>query len=183
MNEATKTTLFNVGAILGKLGVEERQEVAELGCGNNGLFIFSLARLVGKEGRVYAIDILKSSLEEIKKEATNRNMPQITTIWSNLEIFKATKIENGKIDRALLVNVLHQSDKRPEIIREAIRMLKRKGRLLIIEWKSEDLPLGPRPERRVKIEALKAAAPKLGLDLTEEFDAGPFHYGLIFIKL
>jgi ubiquinone/menaquinone biosynthesis C-methylase UbiE len=183
MPEIKKTALFDISAILSKMGLEERQQVAELGCGNFGFFVFPLARLVGRQGKVYAVDILKSTLEEITREAKKENLPQVIPVWSNLEIFKAAKIETSSLDGALLVNILHQSEKKIEILREAIRLLKRGGKLLIVEWKNVDLPLGPSPEKRVKIESLKAAIPKIGLDLKEEFEAGPYHYGLILIKL
>jgi ubiquinone/menaquinone biosynthesis C-methylase UbiE len=165
------------------MDIGERQQVAELGCGNFGFFAFPLARLVGRQGKVYAVDILKSTLEEIKKEAVKDNLPQIIPIWSNLEIFKATNIETNSLDNAFLINTLHQSDKKIEILREAIRLLKRGGKLLIIEWKSIDSPLGPAAEKRVKIESLKNVTAKIGLDIKEEFEAGPYHYGLILIKL
>ncbi|MFA7087909.1 MAG: methyltransferase domain-containing protein [Patescibacteria group bacterium] len=183
MPEIKKTALFNIQMILDKLGVNEKQQTAELGCGNFGFFVFPLARLVGKQGRVYAVDILKTTLEEIKKEATKENLPQIITVWSNLEMFKATKIETNSLDNALLVNVLNQSEKRAEILRESVRLLKRGGKLLIVEWKNSDSPLGPSPEKRVKLDSLKNASFKLGLDISNEFEAGPYHYGLILTKL
>lgn len=183
MLEIKKTALFDITAILNKISVEEKQKVAELGCGNFGFFTFPLARLVGRSGKVFAVDLLKSTLSEIKDRSTKENLPQIVPIWSNLEIFKGTQIEANSLDSALLINVLHQSDKRAEIIREATRMLKRGGKLLIVEWSSADSPLGPPPERRLKKESLKTASYKLGLDLKEEFIAGPFHYGLVLIKL
>ncbi|QQG52403.1 MAG: methyltransferase domain-containing protein [Candidatus Falkowbacteria bacterium] len=183
MLEIKKTALFDITAILNKISIGERQKVAELGCGNFGFFTFPLARLVGRSGKVYAVDILKSTLTEIKDRAAKENLPQIIPVWSNLEIFKATKIETESLDGALLVNVLHQSDKRAEIIREAYRMLKRSGRLMIVEWNSADSPLGPKPEKRLKLESLKLAAKKLGFDIQEEFSAGPYHYGLLLIKL
>ncbi|MFA5184537.1 MAG: methyltransferase domain-containing protein [Patescibacteria group bacterium] len=183
MPEIQKTALFDIAKILSKIGIEERQQVAELGCGNFGFFVFPLARLVGRYGRVYAVDILKSTLAEITKEAKKANLPQITPVWSNLEIFKATNIPISSLDSALLVNVINQSEKRLEIIREAIRLLKRGGRLLIVEWKNIDIPFGPSPERRVRLDSLKTAAPKIGLGIKEEFEAGPYHYGLILTKL
>lgn len=183
MPEITKSALFDINDILSKIGIDEKQQVAELGCGNFGFFVFPLARLVGRQGKVYAVDILKPTLEEISKEAKKNNLPQIIPVWSNLEVFKAANIETSSLDSALLVNVLHQSEKKIEILREAIRLLKRGGKLLIIEWKNEDLPLGPAPEKRVKLESLKSAAPKIGLNIAEEFEAGPYHYGLILIKL
>jgi len=183
MNGIKTSRLFDIPVILGKMGIEERQQVAELGCGNFGFFVFPLAKLVGRQGRVYAVDIIKSTLEDIKRTALKENLPQVTTVWSNLEIFKATQIETDSLDDALLINVLHQSDKRLEIIRESIRLLKRGGKLLIIDWKGSDLPLGPEPKRRVKLDSLKSAAPKVGLQIKEEFEAGPYHYGLILSKI
>jgi len=183
MPEINKTTLFDIKSILSRLGIAAQQHVAELGCGNFGFFVFPLARLVGRQGKVYAVDILKSTLAEIEREAKKNNLPQVAPVWSDLEIFKATKIETSSLDSALLVNIMHQSEKKVEILREAVRLLKRGGKLLIVEWKNIDLPFGPDPERRVKLESLKAAVPKIGLQVKEEFEAGPYHYGLILTKL
>ncbi len=178
-----KTALFDIDSILRKITVEEGQKVAELGCGNFGFFVWPLAKLVGRRGLVYAVDVLKSTLEEIKHQTLKENLPQVKTVWSNLEIFKATAIETSSLDCALLVNILYQSEKKIEILREAIRLLKRGGKLLIVEWENTDSPLGPSLDKRVKIDSLKTAAPKIGLDIKEEFVAGPFHYGLVLIKL
>jgi len=183
MLEIKKSALFDIANILGKMSIAERQHVAELGCGNFGFFVFPLARLVGKQGRVYAVDIIKETLEEIRSRSTKNNLPQVETIWSNLEIFKATKIETNSLDSALIVNVLHQSTKKSEILREATRLLKRGGKLLVIEWKNSDIPFGPAPEQRVSLENLKSTVLKLGLSISEEFPAGPYHYGLILNKL
>lgn len=183
MLEAKKTGLFDIKAILDKMCLEEKQHIAELGCGNFGFFVFPLAKLIGRQGKVYAVDILKPTLEEIKKRANQENLPQVETVWSNLEVFKATKIETNSLDAALIVNTLHQSEKKIEILRESIRLLKRGGKLLIVEWKPTASPFGPPIEKRVKIESIKAAAPKVGLNIQDEFEAGPYHYGLILIKL
>lgn len=183
MSENKRTALFDIESILRKITIEEGQKVAELGCGNFGFFVWPMAKMVGRNGLVYAVDILKSTLEEIKRQALKENSPQIKTVWSNLEIFKATNIETSSLDCALLVNVLYQSDKKTEIIREAIRLLKRNGKLLIVEWENTDSPLGPKSEKRVKLDSLKFAAPKLGLDIKEIFVAGPYHYGIVLTKL
>ncbi|MCX6797953.1 MAG: class I SAM-dependent methyltransferase [Candidatus Falkowbacteria bacterium] len=179
----TNKPLIDIEFILKKVGIQENDKVAELGCGSFGYFVYPLARLVGKNGRVYAVDILKSSLEGIKRKAIQENLRQIETIWSNLEIFKATKIEGAVLDVVFLINILNQSDKKAEIIREAVRLLKRNAKLVIIEWKSGQLPFGPTPEKRLKIDSIKSASLQLGLTLSEEFTAGEYHYGLIFKKI
>lgn len=183
MSSPNKTILFDINFILNKIAITEGQRVAELGCGNFGYFVFPVAKLVGPRGRVFAIDILKNTLEDIKKRALQENLQQIKTVWSNLEIFKGAKIESASLDQALLINILHQSDKKIEILREASRMLKNGSRLLIVEWKNSASPFGPKTEKRVSKESLKEAASRLGLNLDTEFEAGPYHYGLIFHKL
>jgi len=177
------SALLDVNFILSKAQISENTKVADLGCGASGFFIFPLAKLVGKRGKVYAVDILKTILETIDKRIKQENLENIKTVWSNLEIFNATKIESGSLDVILLVNTLYQSHKRPEILREAVRLLKKGGLLLVVEWKNIATPLGPPAEERVKADLLKAGAQKLGLKIEDEFDAGQYHYGIVFTKL
>ncbi len=174
--------LIDVNLVFNKTQVEEKMKVADLGCGSSGHFVFPAARLVGKKGVVYAVDILRTSLETINKRAHAENLANIKTIWSNLEIFGATKIEAGSLDVALLINTLYQSHKRAEIVRESIRLLKKNGKLVIVEWKNIAAPFGPPTEERVKKDLIDSAAKKLGLQTEDEFEAGPYHYGLIYIK-
>ncbi len=175
--------LLDVNIILSKAGVGEKMKVADLGCGASGHFIFPAASMVGDRGVVYAVDILKTVLETINRKIKQDNINNIKTVWSNLEIFGATKIESGSLDIAFLIDTLYQSHKRVEILRETMRLLKRAGKIILVEWKNIALPFGPPSEERVKIDLIKVGSQKLGLKLEEEFFAGQYHYGLIFIKL
>ena len=176
-------TLLDINRILEKASVTENMTLADLGCGSSGYFVFNCAKLVGKEGNIYAVDVVKQSLKNIDLRARQENIENIKTIWSDLEIFGAAKIEANSLDVAFLVNTLYQSKKRAEVLRESIRMLKKDGKLVVIEWKDISSPFGPDVEIRVKKEPLKIASQKLGLSIENEFEAGPYHYGLIFVKL
>ncbi len=176
-------TLINVNLLFSKAQVEEKMKVADLGCGSSGHFIFTGATLVGRKGIMYGVDILRTALETVSKRARAENLSNVKTVWSNLEIFGATKIEAGSLDVGLLINTLYQSHKRAEILRESIRLLKKNGKLVIVEWKNVAAPFGPPIEERVKKELVDNAVKKLGLKPEEEFEAGPYHYGLVYSKL
>ncbi|MCF7794860.1 class I SAM-dependent methyltransferase [Patescibacteria group bacterium] len=178
-----KRLLLDINSILEEVPIESSQKIADLGCGNFGYFIIAAAKMTGSQGLAYAVDIQKPHLREVQKQAKKENLPQIKTIWTNLEKWKGAKIENNSLDVALLINTLNQSDKRADILRESTRMIKKKGKLLIVEWLNKELPFGPKPEKKVKKDAIIDAAPKLGLKLDKEFSAGEFHYGLLFSKL
>jgi ubiquinone/menaquinone biosynthesis C-methylase UbiE len=175
--------LLDVNYILNKASIEAEEKVADLGCGTAGHYIFSASNLVGERGVVYAVDILKPILENIKKRAEVENIKNIITVWSDLEVFGATKIESSSLDRAFLINTLYQSRKRVEIMRESVRMIKKHGKLLIVEWSSAASSFGPLPKERVKKDLLLEAGKKFGLQMEEEFIAGDYHYGLLFEKL
>jgi ubiquinone/menaquinone biosynthesis C-methylase UbiE len=175
--------LFNTALILDKLDIKEGQKIADLGCGKFEYFIKPIAKMIGDKGVLYAVDIIKDIVEDIKKEAWNNNLKQVKAIWSDLEVYKGTKINSTSIDKALLINVLNQSEKKVEILRESIRLLKTGGTLLVVDWQLTAAPFGPEPHRRVNPDSIKEAAPKLNLELIDEFSAGDFHYALIFNKL
>jgi ubiquinone/menaquinone biosynthesis C-methylase UbiE len=181
--KAENNTLIDLDLILAKANIATDMKVADLGCGPIGHFVFPLSKVVGPGGMVYAVDILKPTLDNIKHRVKQENLQNIETVWSNLESFNATTIDSSSLDRILLINTLYQSNKRVEIIKEAIRMLKTGGTITVVEWKNANIPFGPKIEERVQKESLMKAAPKLGLEEKVEFSAGPYHYGLIFEKI
>lgn len=175
-------TLIDPQVIISKAKIAERMHVADLGCGGTGHFVFPVAKAVGKHGIIYAVDILKNNLINIERRAKQENLAQIRTVWSNLEMFKATKIETASLDVALLINVLYQSDKRAEIVREAIRLTKKSGHVVIVDWNAIATPFGPSVKERLNKENLKKVGERLGLELIEEFPAGEYHFGMLFLK-
>ncbi len=182
-NPKKANSLLDISSVLTQAGLGKGMKVADMGCGATGHFVFPASQIVGAEGKVYAIDVIKATLKNIKHRIKQENRQNIEAIWSNLEIFNATPIESSSLDCTLLINTLYQSNKKVEIIKETIRMLKKGGLLTIVDWKNIDSPFGPPNKERVLKDALIEAAPRLGLKTKKEFSAGDYHYGLIFEKL
>ncbi|MFA6460614.1 MAG: methyltransferase domain-containing protein [Patescibacteria group bacterium] len=182
LNKALKTNLLNIDLILEKAKISEGFKIGDLGCGRGGHFTFLSAEKVGKKGVVYAVDVMKNNLALITKEAKELNLPQITPVWSDIETYGGTKIDKESLDIIFLVNVLHESSKPLDIIKESLRLLKKSGKVVIADWKKISSPIGPELSARLNKETLISAVGKLGLSLEEEFEAGKYHFGLIFIK-
>lgn len=174
--------LLDPGALLGKLGLSSGARVGDFGCGRMGFFTLPAAKAVGKDGMVYAIDILKSSIESVASLAKQHGLINITPVWSNIEVLGATNIPEASLDVVLLVNTLYQSKDHSSIFHEAGRLLKRNGRVLVIEWKPSGSPLGPPPDHRVAPDVAKKAAEGAEFGIQESFEAGQFHYGFVATK-
>jgi len=85
----------------------------------------------------------------------------IKTIWSNLEKYQATKINNDAVDYALLINVLFQNNNHLNILKEAVRITRRGGKILIVDWNEGRFQIGPRPEDKLGISEIMAIAATL----------------------
>jgi len=174
--------LLDPYSIFEQVGLGTGVKMADLGCGAAGHFVIPAAKIVGKEGIVYAVDLLKSVLEAVKSRARLEGVGNIETVWSNLEIYGATDIKEGSLDLVFLANTLFQISKKEEVFREAVRLAKKGGKIAVIEWGLSASPLGPPLDRRLNKDVVRELARVNGLTEVKEFKAGPYHYGLVFSK-
>lgn len=169
---------LNPNKILDELDLREDMTAAEFGCGSGNFTIALAKRLIG--GRVYGLDVQAEALSALQGQARTERLSNIETIHCDLEQKGGSTLPNDFIDLVLIPNVLFQAEDKETIIKEAVRILKIGGHVLIIDWKKESR-LGPKTGR-VFPEQLKEISAKLGLKLKKEFDAGSFHYALLFEK-
>lgn len=177
-----KSELLDANQILGEmLNIKIGHRVADLGAGG-GMFSLQAARLVGDQGEVYAVDIMKNTLSDIESKARMANLYNVKAVWSNIEILGATKIPEASLDFVLLVNVLFQSKATDKMIAEGARLLKSGGKMLVVDWSNTKAGMGPHSDRQIDPNKIKAEAQAANLNLEQQFIAGQYHFGLIFIK-
>jgi len=165
-----------------KAHLDGGMHVADLGCGRTGHIVFTAAMKVGERGIVYAVDVMKDILENIKKRADMENKLEVQTVWSNLERVGSTAIPANSLDVGFIINVLNQSNNREAILEESYRLLKNKARLVILDWSKKGLSFAPPDENYVDFNAVKHWAHEHEFVVQEEFDMGPFHHGLVLFK-
>jgi len=174
--------LVDTQLILTKANITDGMLVGDFGCGIKGHFVFPSAELVGQRGVVYAVDIRRNALENISLHCETEGIRNIKSVWSNLEMFGSTDIPPNSLDVIFLINTLFQSRKHTEMLKESIRLLKKGGRAIIVDWKEGNSGLGPTPEYKVNKNDTKAVMHSLGLEIVEDFNAGKYHFGMIFEK-
>ena len=157
--------------------------VADFGSGN-GYFVIPLAKSVAPDGKVFAIDIQRDMLDVVRAKSKLENLHNIEYIWSDLEQPQGSKLKDDFVDFVLATNILHQSDQKEAIIKEASRILRSTGRFALIEWETGEKAstFGPPNEMRISKEAAINLYANQSFSVQEEFDAGSNHYGIIFVK-
>lgn len=176
------TALIDPYPIFEKIDLKEGQHVADLGCGRTGHFVFSAARRVGSKGIVYAVDVMKDVLENIKGRVRGEGYDNVLPIWSDIECLGKAPIPDKSIDVCFFVNVMFLVKDKISALTEAARMLKQNGTLVIVDWAKNLGTLGPQSDKMVSIQSLTDLASQTGLKIRDTFDAGLYHYCVIFTK-
>lgn len=176
------TALLNPRAILEGVGIAGGMRVADLGCGPNGFFVLEAARLVGEKGKVYGVDVRREVLESVAGKARLAGLRNVETVWSDLEVPFSTNIAPDSLDLTLLIDTLYLTKQRRQVVEEGLRLTRPGGKLLIIDWKLSATPLGPPTAQRVNRDEILALADSLGAVVRGAFEAGPYHWGVVFEK-
>lgn len=178
----TKTSLLVIDEIINKGAISEGSVVADLGCGRSVLFLYSLAKKVGKAGRVYGIDILPEVIESAERDMKHHGLHEVSIIKGDLEKYNDVAIANNAIEIAFLINTINQISDTTSLFNEVSRILKKSGKLIIVDWHKSESPFGPMNSQRVSISQLKKALDVSKFSILDEFEAGPYHYGLVVSK-
>ena len=113
-------------SVLKEVGIKAGFHVLDYGCGPGG-YIVPLAKLVGKSGKIYALDIHPIAIQSVRKIASRKRLANVHTILSNSK----TGLQPDSLDVVLLYDILHDLYNPGEVLEELHRVLKRKGILSV----------------------------------------------------
>lgn len=164
-----------------ELGLSDGQVVADFGAGS-GFYSIAAAKAVAPRGKVYAVDAQRDLLSRLKNEGQRLHVHNIDVLAGDLERLGGSRIREGVCDVVIASNVLFMVSDRKAFLTEAKRVLKKDGRLLLIDWSASFSGMGPHSSHVLyKDDALKLAR-EVGFELNREIHAGAHHYGMIFNK-
>lgn len=175
------TALVDPFKVLERIGICLGWHVADLGCGSLGHFVFPAAQFVGHEGMVYAVDIQKTALSAIQSRAHVHAFTNIRTVWSDVEVPQAVRMASESMDLTLITNVFSLCRDRSGLLQEAARLTKPGGKIVVIDWKKGRGLFGPLEIHRVDSKDIAAYFTD-SLVQTDAFDAGDYHYALVYQK-
>jgi ubiquinone/menaquinone biosynthesis C-methylase UbiE len=96
--------------------------ILDYGCGP-GSYSIAASELVGKLGKVYALDIHPLAIKKVKDLASKRQLENIETIHSDCK----TSLPENSIDMVLLYDVFHELSNPNAVLEELYRILKSGG--------------------------------------------------------
>ena len=147
----------------------------DVGCGD-GFFAIPAARIVGDEGRVYALDSDQEAIVLLRKKALNEKLGNIET---RIGVAEETVFCMECADFVFFSIVLHDFSDPVEVLSNAKIMLKRTGRLVDLDWKKKPMPFGPPLHIRFSEEHATALIEGAGFKIVQEKLVGQFQYLIV----
>ncbi len=178
----TGKELIDPFKVLEAAGIKSAMKIADFGCGTLGHYVFPAAHLVGPDGKVFAVDILKSVLNGIQSRVKLEGVANVETVWGDIEKLNGVKLPDNSLDIGLLINNLFMSKQKDAMMKECVRMVKPGGTFLVIDWKPAGVSFGPDPATRVRPEEAKSLAEAAGLKIRNDIEPGQYHYGFVCTK-
>ncbi|HZU35943.1 MAG TPA: class I SAM-dependent methyltransferase [Gemmataceae bacterium] len=120
--------------LLKALKIKPGAVVADIGAGS-GFFTFRLVRVIGKKGKVLAVDIQPEMLDIIRRRMKARKVTNVEPIQGTIT---DPKLPTDGVDLILMVDVYHEFSQPWEMTRAMVKSLRPGGRLVFVEYRMED---------------------------------------------
>jgi ubiquinone/menaquinone biosynthesis C-methylase UbiE len=142
---------------------------AEFGSGP-GYYTKIIVHYVSK---IYCIDKNDGFLEIARRMVKSKKVSFLN------EDSTKTSIPSKSVDVIILANAFHDMDRIPTA-EEITRIIKTRGRIIVVDWNKIDSDFGPPFELRMSEEDYLRFFK--GFDIYRRFAVGPMHYGMVLAK-
>lgn len=162
LDDDLRTEWQNPELVLDLLGDLTDKDVADIGAGS-GYFTFKMAKLARK---VVALDIDPNSLEYIKdQKAIVGNWAE--NIETRLTPADVPNLVENEVDLVLIVNTFAFIPDKDKYLVRLKRGMKPGGRLVIIDFKTGNVPVGPSDDAKISVNEVVKALKLAGFSKTK----------------
>lgn len=177
-DDAERRKWQNPNNVLASIGLNLGFTFVDVGCGD-GFFTIPAAKIVGKKGRVFALDSDEEAIASLKKKAAIKNLMNIETRVGAAE---DTVFCEACADMVFYSIVLHDFNDPVKVLTNARKILKPEGRLVDLDWKKQPMEFGPPLSIRFSEEQAIGLIERGGFRVEHRKEASGFLY-LIIAKL
>jgi arsenite methyltransferase len=162
--------------VVSALKLQPGQMVIDIGAGT-GYFTRRFAKAVALSGEALGLDIEPAMIDYMKADAEKLGLKNY---HARLVKPDDPELEPHSVDVVFFCDTIHHMDERVAYFRKLASALKPGGRVIVIDFKKEPLPVGPPPEDKLSRDQIVAEFLSTGYRLARDHDFLPYQYFLEF---
>jgi ubiquinone/menaquinone biosynthesis C-methylase UbiE len=173
--------LVDAKKVFGELRLKRGMTFLDMACGK-GEYALAASEIIGSNGLIHAIDLWEEGIAELRRQVSDRNIPNIRAKVADLR--ERIPIPDDRVDVCLMATVLHdlvETGVANQALKEAARVLKSNGSLVVVEFKKIDGPPGPPIHIRLTPEEVEHLAAPYGFVKRQVVDVGSYNYMMTFV--
>jgi SAM-dependent methyltransferase len=136
-----------------------------------------LARAVGPDGTVLAVEVEPRLVEHLRARAEREGTANVVPILASVG---NPRLPTRAVDRVIVLDTYHHLDDRLAYFGRLARALRPGGRVAVVDWEKRELPVGPPPEHKLAREQVREEMAAAGWRLVAEPEVLPYQYVLLF---
>jgi len=144
--------------------------LVDIGAGT-GFFSIPFVNLT-KDGKVYACDISDTMIDWMKENICKEHKNVIPVKMEETRV----DLPSGTADFVFMINLHHELDEPLKIMQECFRLLKKGGKIAVIDWKKEEMDQGPPLSIRCTPKEVEKQMEETGLSEVKGFNDLPKHF-------
>jgi len=173
LDDPERRTWLPPEEVIAELGLSAGQKVVDLGVGT-GYFALPIARALGPEGRVAAVDMQPEMLSILSGRIEGLSIDLV-----HGEATRTTLVD-GSNDLVFIANVWHELDDVDAALREFARITRPGGKIAILDWRPDvERPPGPPLDHRIGPDKVVASLRAHGIATNDTKNVGRYSYLVI----
>ncbi|MFK7737400.1 MAG: class I SAM-dependent methyltransferase [Pirellulaceae bacterium] len=163
---------------LDQLELKPGMVVCDLGCGN-GYYSLKMAKSVGPDGKVLAVDIQPEMLHLLELRSKDAGIENIEPVLGTLV---DPKLPPGRVDLVLLVDVYHEFSHPVQMLARIRESLSDNGVIALLEYRMEDRSVPIKLLHKMTKRQIMKEYTANGFELVRQYDELPWQHLMFFGK-
>jgi ubiquinone/menaquinone biosynthesis C-methylase UbiE len=168
----------NTALAISKMPLTPTAVVADIGAGT-GYYTFKIAKKV-PQGKVFAVDVQDEFITYLNKKKKELGL-------QNVQVIKGTtnspNLPDASVDLAIMVDVYHELLYPHEILQALHKALKPGGKLLLLEYRSEDPEIAIKELHKMSVKQVTLELTANGFKLYQRNELLPIQHFLLYQKV
>lgn len=161
---------LKIDVVIEKLALPRDAIIGDLGCGP-GLFTLAFAHAC-PAGVVYASDIEPAQLDRVRMKAEADGLPNVVPVLAGP---RDPHLPRDRFDIVFIADTYHHLEDRIAYLRRLRTVLRPGGRVVLLEYKPGELPVGPPPAHKLPAGVMDREMELAGYTLIDRFATHAWH--------